>query len=50
LVTFFILFSLGFCLGWAPLSYLVSAEVPSQQLRDKTTPMGFAVGIVIQWV
>lgn len=48
LVTFIILFSLGFCIGWAPLSYLISAEVPSQTLRDKTTRMGFAVGIVMQ--
>ena len=50
LVAFIILFGLAFCIGWAPLSYLISSETPSQMLRDKTTRMGFATGIATQFV
>lgn len=48
LITFIILFSQSFCIGWAPLSYLVSAEIPSQLLRDHTTRIGFTIGIITQ--
>ena len=48
LVAFIILFAQAYTFGWAPLSYLISAETPSQELRDKTARMGFAIGIVTQ--
>jgi hypothetical protein len=43
------LFSIGFCLGWAPLSHVVAAEIPTTGLRDLTYALGSVVNIVIQW-
>uniref|UniRef100_A0A8H7TWM9 Major facilitator superfamily (MFS) profile domain-containing protein n=1 Tax=Bionectria ochroleuca TaxID=29856 RepID=A0A8H7TWM9_BIOOC len=28
------IFGVGFCLGWAPISHIVAAEIPSSRLRD----------------
>lgn len=41
------LFSFSF--GWAPLSHVVAAEIPTQQLRDKTYALGAIFNIVIQF-
>ncbi|KAF4967299.1 hypothetical protein FSARC_5129 [Fusarium sarcochroum] len=43
------LFGIGFSLGWAPLSHVVAAEVPTTGLRDLTYAVGAVFNIVIQW-
>lgn len=43
------LFSVGFSLGWAPLSHVVAAEIPTTGLRDLTYALGSVFNIVIQW-
>ena len=43
------IFSVGFCLGWAPFSHVVAAEIPASRLRDMTYALGFFFNIVIQF-
>ncbi|KAM0556772.1 hypothetical protein ACHAPJ_005832 [Fusarium lateritium] len=43
------LFGIGFSLGWAPLSHVVAAEIPTTGLRDLTYAVGAVFNIVIQW-
>ncbi|KAJ3542365.1 hypothetical protein NM208_g3256 [Fusarium decemcellulare] len=43
------LFMVGFSLGWAPLSHVVAAEIPTTGLRDLTYALGSVFNIVIQW-
>lgn len=43
------IFGFGFGLGWAPLSHVVAAEIPTQRLRDKTYALGACFNIVIQF-
>ncbi|KAL2691363.1 hypothetical protein Neosp_001747 [[Neocosmospora] mangrovei] len=43
------LFTFGFSLGWAPLSHVVAAEIPTTGLRDLTYALGSVFNIVIQW-
>ncbi|KAL9574580.1 hypothetical protein ACKAV7_001445 [Fusarium commune] len=43
------LFGIGFSLGWAPLSHVVAAEIPTTGLRDLTYSVGAVFNIVIQW-
>lgn len=50
MLAFIILFAVAYCIGFAPLSYVISAETPSQALRDMTTRLGFIVAIAINFV
>lgn len=43
------IFQVGFCLGWAPLSHVVAAEIPTQRLRDMTYALGSVFNIAIQF-
>ncbi|KAM0327110.1 hypothetical protein ACHAQA_006238 [Verticillium albo-atrum] len=43
------LFTVGFCLGWAPLSHVVAAEIPTNALRDLTYALGSVFNLVIQF-
>ncbi|KAF1966597.1 MFS general substrate transporter [Bimuria novae-zelandiae CBS 107.79] len=43
------IFTFSFSLGWAPLSHVVSAEIPAQHLRDKTYAIGAVFNITIQF-
>lgn len=43
------IFGFGFQLGWAPLSHVVAAELPTQRLRDKTYALGSCFNILIQF-
>ena len=43
------LYGIGFQLGWAPLSHVVAAEIPTTQLRDQTYAVGAAFNIVVQF-
>jgi hypothetical protein len=44
------IFGVGFCLGWAPISHIVAAEIPSARLRDATYSFGSAFNILVQFV
>lgn len=44
----FIIFGAGFSLGWAPLSHVVAAEIPTNRLRDPTYAFGAIFNIIIQ--
>ena len=41
-------FGVGFCLGWAPLSHVITAELPTNRLRDMTYASASIVNISIQ--
>lgn len=43
------IFGFGFQLGWAPLSHVVAAEIPTQHLRDKTYALGSCFNILLQF-
>jgi SP family sugar:H+ symporter-like MFS transporter len=38
----------GFSIGWGPLTYVVSTEVPALRLRDLTARVGFGVNVVFK--
>ncbi|SPO01819.1 related to RGT2 - Sensor of high external glucose concentrations [Cephalotrichum gorgonifer] len=42
-------FGVGFQLGWAPLSHVVAAEIPTTRLRDLTYAVGSVFNITIQF-
>ncbi|RYP59740.1 hypothetical protein DL769_008408 [Monosporascus sp. CRB-8-3] len=42
-------FGAGFQLGWAPLSQVVAAEIPTARLRDATYALGSVFSITIQF-
>lgn len=42
-------FAVGFCLGRAPLSHVVAAEIPTTGLRDYTYALGSVFNIINQW-
>ncbi|KAK8112169.1 general substrate transporter [Apiospora kogelbergensis] len=44
------IFGIGFQLGWAPLSHVIAAEVPTQRLRDKTYAVGSVFNIALQFL
>lgn len=50
IISFIVIYGFAFAIGWAPISYILSAEIPSQQLRDKTSQMGFIIGVFVQYV
>ncbi|KAH8714587.1 general substrate transporter [Ilyonectria robusta] len=43
------IFNIGFCMGWAPLSHVVSAEIPTTRLRDLTYALASSFNVVIQF-
>lgn len=44
------IFGVGFQLGWAPLSHVVAAEIPTTRLRDQTYAVGAVFNILIQFL
>lgn len=44
------IFNVGFYVGWAPVSHIISAEVPTSRLRDMTYRLASAVNIFCQCV
>ena len=43
-------FGFGFSVGWAPVSHILSAEIPPTRLRDMTYRTASAVNILVQYV
>ncbi|KAL1856885.1 hypothetical protein VTK73DRAFT_8217 [Phialemonium thermophilum] len=44
------IFGFGFASGWAPVSHILTAEIPSARLRDMTYRTASSLNIVIQFV
>ncbi|OJJ02709.1 hypothetical protein ASPVEDRAFT_53331 [Aspergillus versicolor CBS 583.65] len=44
-ISLMVIFGVGFASGWGPLTYVVVTEVTSQQLRDHTSRLGFAINV-----
>ncbi|RYP91456.1 hypothetical protein DL770_002395 [Monosporascus sp. CRB-9-2] len=49
IVAMLTVFGAGFQLGWAPLSHVVAAEIPTTRLRDATYALGSVFNIAIQF-
>jgi MFS transporter, SP family, sugar:H+ symporter len=49
IATMVTIFGVGFQLGWAPLSHVVAAEIPTTRLRDMTYAFGAIFDIAIQF-
>ncbi|KAL1611992.1 hypothetical protein SLS60_000215 [Paraconiothyrium brasiliense] len=49
IVAMLTLYIFSFSLGWAPLSHVVAAEIPTQHLRDKTYALGAVFNIAVQF-
>lgn len=43
-------FSFGFGLGWAPLAYVVTTEMPSLHLRDQSQRIASLVNVAIAYI
>lgn len=43
------LMTVGFSLAWAPLTYVVTTELPTLRLRDHTLRMGFVVNVIMNF-
>lgn len=50
IISMLTVFGFGFASGWAPVSHILTAEVPSTRLRDMTYRTASAVNIIIQFV
>ncbi|KAH7394268.1 putative sugar transporter [Phaeosphaeria sp. MPI-PUGE-AT-0046c] len=49
IVAMLTLMSSGFSIGWAPLTYVVTTEIPALKLRDHTLRLGFFVNVVMNF-
>lgn len=50
IVAMLLLFSFGWSFGYAPLAYVVAAELPSPYLREYTLNVGYTVKLVMEFV
>lgn len=48
IVAMLTVFGFGFSVGWAPVSHILSAEIPSTRMRDMTYRTASAVNIMVQ--
>lgn len=45
-----VVFSASFCIGWAPNSHVVAAEIPAMRLRDMTYATGSVANVVCSFL
>lgn len=50
IVAMLVLFNVGFSLGWGPIVYVVSAEVPALRLRDQSQRVAMLTNIAMNFV
>lgn len=50
IVAMLLLFSFGWCFGYAPLAFVVAADPPSPYLREYTLNVGHMVKLVMEFV
>lgn len=48
IISMLTIFGFGFASGWAPVSHIITAEIPSARLRDMTYRTASTVNILIQ--
>lgn len=48
IVSMLTVMGVGFGVGWAPLTYVVTSELPALKLRDHTLRLGFFVNVAIK--
>ena len=48
IVSMMIIMACAFSLGWGPLTYVVTTELPALRLRDKTLRLGFIVNVIFK--
>lgn len=48
IVAMMTVFGFGFSVGWAPVSHILSAEIPPTRLRDMTYRTASVVNILVQ--
>ena len=50
IVAMLLLYSFGWSLAWAPLVYVLGAELPSAPLREKTLQIAYTMKLVTEYV
>lgn len=50
IVSMMVIMGVGFAIGWGPMTYIVSTELPALTLRDKTLRVGFGVNVLFKFV
>ncbi|KAJ5653887.1 hypothetical protein N7490_000890 [Penicillium lividum] len=50
IVAMLLLFSFSWSLGWAPLTYVIGAELPSSPLREMTLQIAYTVKLITEFV
>jgi hypothetical protein len=50
IIAAFIFFSMGFAFGWAPLTYVVTTELPALRLRDRNQRVASLVNIFMNFL
>lgn len=48
IVAMLLIFSFAYSLGWAPLPYLISTEIPSPHTREHTLRLAYTVKLVAE--
>ena len=48
IISMLALMTVGFSIGWAPLTYVVATEIPALRLRDHTLRVGFVVNVIMK--
>ena len=48
IVSMLAIVNFGFSIAWAPLTYVVSTELPALRLRDMTLRVGFVVNVMMK--
>jgi len=50
IIAAFICFSMGFAFGWAPITYVVTTELPALRLRDRNQRVASLVNILMNFL
>jgi hypothetical protein len=50
IVAMLLVYSFAWSIGWAPLTYVIGAELPSAPLREVTLQMAYTVKLVTEYV
>lgn len=50
IVSMMVIMAVGFTIGWAPMTYVVSTELPALRLKDKTLRVGFGFNVLFKFV
>jgi SP family sugar:H+ symporter-like MFS transporter len=48
IVAMLLVFSFGYEIGWAPITYLISTEIPTPSMRENTLRFGYTVKLIME--